>query len=222
MVPRRQRVLPGVLVAGVTAGAVLSISRCFVAGPGGKQTPATGDVMERREFLSGALAGSLGLAGALANQNSASADFLQPFDPKLQNYKSQFDTYTPDQYQKKLEAEFGNNLGRVQQLKNMCIETDNKGKVAQVGTDTLIVWDPSSGECPDGQVFIHAAGRGKFVPMTAAKGANRHSYMAATFEEDWKQFKDKLGQCVPEPKGYEYAISWQIANSERGGKCTFD
>lgn len=108
-------------------------------------------------------------------------------------------------------------IGRITQINRGCFETGKAGKVAAVSGENVLVWDPTSGECPEGQAFVHAVGRGDFIPMTSSKGPATHTIYAAAFPETTA----KAGQCITPPKGWELQqyISWEIASKERGAKC---
>lgn len=218
---QQQRLLPTALALGAAAGAAVFAARSFIpsAGTAGSSLAEEHqDVSGRRQLLSGTMVASVALGAALVHEDRAAAEFLQPMDPKPTNYKKQ--ELTPEQLQKQIQDEVGDDLGRIMNLKGQCFEADKVGKVAKVSTDTVLVWDPTSGNCPEGQAFVHAAGRGKFVPMTSSKGPAKHSYYAATLEEDFTQYKGKAGECITPPTSYQFDISWEIASKERGGKCT--
>jgi len=123
-----------------------------------------------------------------------------------------------DEERRKLIKEAGPDLGRVMRLKNQCFEADKDGKTAQIGP-RVIVWDKDAG-CAEGQVYIHAAGKGKFISMTSAAGSATHTFAAKTMEDkDIEEYADKVGQCYKPPSGGEEEVNWQIANIDRGAKC---
>jgi len=169
-------------------------------------------IIERRQFLAAAI-GGLTLGGGLADGASA-----QVFAPALPGVgKPKQGEPTQEDVQKLISKELGSNLGRIMNLKDQCFETDPGGLTAQIGTASVVVWDPDA-PCGEGKSFIHAVGRSKFEPMTAAAGPLKHGYHAATFS-DTGEYKDQVGQCFTTPAGGKDEIAWEVASLSRGGKC---
>jgi hypothetical protein len=118
----------------------------------------------------------------------------------------------------------GSDLGRIMNIKDGCFETDGSGFTTRISTSSVVVWDPDA-PCGEGKAYIHAAGQGleNFRPMTAAAGPLKHTYKAGTFIDGniVGEYKLALGTCKEIPKSDDYSdeISWEIANTPRGGKC---
>lgn len=170
----------------------------------------------RRQLLSTAL-GLLAGAGAA---NSASAELFQPGSAGggiRNNPKPDLPTVDKQTLIKKV---LGDNLGRLVNLRDQCFETEENGKIAQIGTSIVIVWDPDA-PCGAGKSYIHGAGMGDFAPMTAGAGPLKHTYYAATFEDTKvvEEYKKLVGSCAATPTGGADPLSWQVANRPRGGSC---
>eukprot|EP00930_Biecheleria_cincta_P055180 TRINITY_DN4152_c1_g1_i1.p1 TRINITY_DN4152_c1_g1~~TRINITY_DN4152_c1_g1_i1.p1 ORF type:complete len:221 (+),score=43.23 TRINITY_DN4152_c1_g1_i1:53-715(+) len=115
----------------------------------------------------------------------------------------------------------GREIGEITTLKNTCWETDNIGLKANP-VSGVMVYDKNA-PCGEGEAFIHSAGPSDFAPMTAGGGPAKHKYTASTFDdaELVQQYKASVGKCAKVPKGGKDSISWEVANTERGGMCNF-
>jgi len=171
----------------------------------------------RRLFLTAATAGMVGAAAA-GDAGAAELFAPMPTGTGVTN-NPKFQMKMPDT-EALLKEKQGNFLGRITWLKGICVETDPEGKTAKGVSDYVIVFDADA-PCGEGKAFIHAAGPGKFEPMTAAAGPLVHRYTAETFDETSyvASYSSKVGQCADLPKGGADPLSWEIASRARGGKC---
>lgn len=205
--PMRRRTLTGAALAAVVGlGAVQAFVQ--VAGSG------------RRQLL-GAVFG----AGVVATGSEARAELFEPALPGsgMANNPKQKISQEQD-LQTMIKKELGTNLGRIMNIKDGCFETEGAGFTARISTSSVVVWDPDA-PCGEGKAFIHAAGQGQkdWSPMTASGGATKHTYYAGTFVDGniVGEYKLAIGTCkeIPNKDDYSDAISWEVANTQRGGKC---
>lgn len=201
--PRAGRGLAATLAAASVA-ATLRLAPAFAS---------SGDA-GRRSLLAG-------VAGATV-AGSAASEAQAQLAPVLPQKKRAVREYTDEERRALIKKRFGFDLDRITELKDNCywVDEEGKGYTAKVGTDSVIVWD-NDWPCPKGQSLILDAGKGRIKPMTAAEGPTKHTYTAATFEFEYvRTYSDKVGQCAPTPTEGEDALTWEVANELRGGKCS--
>lgn len=171
--------------------------------------PDAGRTLQRREMLAAA-----GLAAAGAAAQSASAEIFGAGPPPTRKpYKEDLNDF------KAMQVLIGQDIGPVSNQEGACYEIANAaaGKT-MASTPGVIVYDPDA--CGAGKAFIHSSGKGKFEPMTVAAGPGKHKYYAANFEgKVVAGYKDLVGTCADIPQNGAETINWEIANTERGGKC---
>eukprot|EP00403_Amphidinium_massartii_P006840 CAMPEP_0178384458 /NCGR_PEP_ID=MMETSP0689_2-20121128/7524_1 /TAXON_ID=160604 /ORGANISM="Amphidinium massartii, Strain CS-259" /LENGTH=186 /DNA_ID=CAMNT_0020004703 /DNA_START=34 /DNA_END=592 /DNA_ORIENTATION=+ len=102
----------------------------------------------------------------------------------------------------------------IEALDQKCCESVNgiAGTVSDrdEGTHQVLVWDPDACKAK-GEGFIHYAGSGNFVTMTAATGPTVHRYIAALFAPaDVQQYQAFVGQCaaIPAPGSGKQVAMW--------------
>jgi len=131
---------------------------------------------------------------------------------------------TPEEIKRRMKSDIGTNLGRLSFAKDGCYETDGEGFTVSIGVKEVIVWDEDA-PCAEGQSFIHAVGKSAWSPMTAEAGKKtKHTYVAGTVDDKdlLSQYKDQVGKCFKTPLAATDPITWQIANTKRGGTCNDD
>eukprot|EP00440_Ansanella_granifera_P011986 gb/GFBE01013024.1/.p1 GENE.gb/GFBE01013024.1/~~gb/GFBE01013024.1/.p1 ORF type:complete len:211 (+),score=57.50 gb/GFBE01013024.1/:1-633(+) len=165
----------------------------------------------RRQLLLG-VAG--GLAGAANAAEAGAGELFALPQPKKRN-KKQIDF-------RAIQASIGKDIGLLVGLNGACFEIPDKeaGKVARSSAGT-IAYDPDA-PCGAGKAFIHSAGESEFAPMTAEAGPGKHKYYAAIFDGlVVDKYVSQVGKCFDIPQGGEDGISWEIANTGRGGMCDY-
>jgi len=182
--------------------------------------PADQKAHGRRQLFS---AVASGIGAAYSATESASAVELFNTAPKKTSQRGGIESRKQAiaYDQRELQKVVGRDIGELMFLKGSCWETDNTGLKAET-LPGVIIYDKMA-PCGEGEAFIHAAGSGDFAPMTAGGGPTKHKYTASTFEDAdlVQQYKASIGKCAKVPKGGKDSVNWEVANTERGGKCNF-
>lgn len=174
----------------------------------------------RRQLLSVVASG---LGAASATDSASAVDLFNTAPPKKTSLRGGIESRKQAIPFDQAAAQkiVGRDIGELIFLKGSCWETDNVGLKA-MPLPGVIIYDKMA-PCGEGEAFIHAAGQSDFAPMTAGGGPTKHKYSAVTFEDTdmVQQYKASIGKCAKVPKGGKDAITWEVANTERGGTCNF-